>query len=226
MSQHPTFDSLFEDAVLASYAKQAQLATLIGNRRWDFDMDTGVLTFGGEIAWKTQILGTESQSTGTWLWAWANAASNIPPGLVASAKLLAEKGKEWGIPELTERERRRDGRFNGHAVAMIACQLAGGASYYRGPYDGGAIYLLITDASFPRATDDPQALAALFPKAISVMPFHHRNAFLSYVRQQGWTVKQDETRSSVLVEGKPAVALTFDRLGRLTGIEATLRPAG
>jgi hypothetical protein len=224
MSQQPTFDALLEDSVLASFAKQVHLANLIGTSSWAFDMDSGVLTFGGSIRWQAQILGTESAANNTWMWAWANQASGIPPALVEHASLLASKGRAWGVKELTDPTRSIDSRFNGHIVAMIAAHVSGAGAYYRGPYDGGAVYLLIADPSFPHAASQPQELLATFPKVISAISFNHRNAFSSYVRQRQWTIQQDGTRLSVLVEGKPAVQVEFDHLGRLAGIEGILAP--
>jgi hypothetical protein len=76
------FDDLFAQHVATAMARQVALADLIGERNWSVDLSAGHATFGDDLRFAIQLLGTESQGDGTWLWAWANAESNLPPALL------------------------------------------------------------------------------------------------------------------------------------------------
>ncbi len=40
--------------------RQLLLADPIGDLRWAYDLQTGILSFGDRFAWKAEVLGTES----------------------------------------------------------------------------------------------------------------------------------------------------------------------
>ncbi|MEE3919567.1 hypothetical protein V2I01_18075 [Micromonospora sp. BRA006-A] len=74
------------------------LADLLGERDWQLDVPDGIATFGTDLRYRVQLLGTESHLDGTWLWAWANEASNIPPSVLHLAGWLREYGHRQGSP--------------------------------------------------------------------------------------------------------------------------------
>jgi hypothetical protein len=51
------------------------LSDLIGERGWQLDLTSGTVTFGDDLRYHIQILGTERHDDGTWLWAWASEAN-------------------------------------------------------------------------------------------------------------------------------------------------------
>ena len=78
--------------VAYSYDKQFHLRDLVAPFDWHFDLATELLSFGTQYRWHTQLLGTESESAGTWLWAWANTASQIPDHLLNAVRTLKAFG--------------------------------------------------------------------------------------------------------------------------------------
>jgi hypothetical protein len=72
---------------LFALGRQLLLADLVGDLDWAYDLPTGLLSCGDRYRWPAEVLGTESEETGTWLWAWANAAGNVPPEPQAAARL-------------------------------------------------------------------------------------------------------------------------------------------
>src|SRR3989442_1317459 len=93
---------LFSRSALSSFHKQIYLNELVGAFRWHFDVATGIVSFGKDLYWHAQILGTESYETNTWLWAWANTGSNLPPALIQASLQMKQLGKQKKIRELTE----------------------------------------------------------------------------------------------------------------------------
>ena len=61
-----------------AFDRQLLFAELVADLPWAYDLQTGTLSFGDSYQWHAEILGTESEESGTWLWAWANEGSDIP----------------------------------------------------------------------------------------------------------------------------------------------------
>jgi len=72
----------------AAFVRQEHLSEVVGERDWAFSMDDGTLSFGDDLQFPVQVLGTESESSGTWLWAWANEASGLPDTLLEAVSTL------------------------------------------------------------------------------------------------------------------------------------------
>jgi hypothetical protein len=174
---------LFLQHVAASYDKQMALGDLIGGSDWQFDMGTQSLTFGAKIRFKIQVIGTESTHSHTWLWAWANEASGIPAPMLRVSEAIRAFGQKNGVREFTQPSFGLSDQANGHILSMIASGLCNGDAYYRGPYDGGALFMLIRDDRYPHQTINPaNRVSTLFPQLIATMPVsNHRQAFLHYL---------------------------------------------
>src|SRR5687768_6419588 len=115
---------LFAQHVATGFARQLALGDLIGDRDWQLDLGQGMVTFGSDLRFPIQLLGTESHDEGTWLWAWANTGSNLPPQVLHLVGWLREYGQRNGVPELTEASFPLD-RADGHQLALLASGLTG-----------------------------------------------------------------------------------------------------
>jgi hypothetical protein len=85
----------------SSLGKQVSISDIVGDNDWNFDLATGLLSFGDQYIWQTQLLGTVSDDASTWLWAWANTESNIPTHLLVASLALKAYGELHGYAELT-----------------------------------------------------------------------------------------------------------------------------
>ncbi len=219
----PQYPSLFLPHVIEAFDRQLHLADLVGQLDWRFDMASGRLSFGNRFVWRAQVLGTESDSTGTWLWSWANAASDIPDNLLQASLSMKAFGEQHEIPELTAPEVPLDA-IDGHSLALIVSGICRANAYYRGPYDGGAVFLLIQDDSFPCNTEPPLArIATVFPQAISALEIpNHRLAFLSYLASYDILGRSDGKNVVVEEDSKANLTATFDEQDRLIKLEAHL----
>jgi hypothetical protein len=216
---------MLEPAIAPAVDKQFHLADLVGESNWQLDVSAGRLSFDGVGSWQVQLLGTESECTDTWLWAWANAKSNIPVRLLVASLALKAYSEQHGIPELTTPQLPL-GQVDGHTLALLASGLCEANAYYRCPYEGGALYVLIMDESFPKCPDPPvQRITTVFPQAIAELDIpDHRLAFTSYLDWYKLAHESDGDRVIVRENGEPVLTATFDDLNRLTHLEATLNP--
>lgn len=187
-----------------SFGEQLHLSSLVGECDWHFDVSTGLLSYGNQYCWHTQLLGTESEVDGSWLWAWANTASNIPAQLLVASLALKAYGEQHGIPELTTPQLPLD-QIDGHTLSLLASGICEANAYYRCPYEGGALFVLIMDENFPQCPDPPiQRIATVFPQAIAALAIpDHRLALAGYFDFYGITFEDAENRIVVKEDGEP-----------------------
>ena len=216
----------FEDALLPyiaiAYEKQLFLASILGDdHRFDFNMNAGTMTFNNKDAYSIQILGTEAHDAQTWLWGWANAASGIPEKLLQSGMQLKAYGEEHSMDALTRAEIPLDAAHNGHAFSLFASGILKVPAYYSAGYDGGALYVLIDDPTFPTDERDPmQRIATTFPQLIAGMTLANQYlAFKGYLRAHNIAI-QSESESEIVAKATNGQTLTaeFDEHHRLTNL--------
>ncbi|CAK9053921.1 Uncharacterized protein SCF082_LOCUS29335 [Durusdinium trenchii] len=217
---------LFARHVLSSFVKQLRLADVVRDESWQFDKASGTLRFGDSIEYRVQVLGPESHGSDTWLWAWANEASKIPPGHLVAANRLRTFGHEQGIDELTTAMVSLD-ILDGHTAGMIASGVAVGNAYFRCPYEGGAMFVLITDplTDSPVEADVIRTTRAIAEAFSNFEISNQRQVMLAYLRQRGIEVQVEGQTVQAVSEGKPWFTAEFDESNRLTSIKATAGPS-
>jgi hypothetical protein len=209
------FQDLFTQHVAAGVARQLALADLLGDRDWELDLTAGTVTFGADLRFPIQLLGTENEADGTWLWAWANEESELPPALLHLCGWLREYGRRAALSELT------DPTFplewaDGHRLALLASGLTG-RCYYRGPYDGGAVFFHLANvpAEVLAPVSAERALTVL-GQVTQSFPVDHRSAAVAFLHQQGWQVEPGNDVVAGRHPGGSGIRIEFDRQGRIS----------
>ena len=218
-----TFDRLFAEHVATGLARQMALSDLIGDRDWQLDLTSGTVTFGGDLTYHVQLLGTESHDADTWLWAWANEASDLPPALLALCGWLREYGHSQAVAEFTEPTFALQ-RADGHRLALLASGLTG-RCYFRGPYPGGAVFFHLDDAP-PQinAPVRPERALSVLGQVIAGFPVDHRIAVESFLRQQSWRLDSAPTSVTARHTDGSTMRVDFDALGRVSNMSGTVNP--
>jgi hypothetical protein len=218
-----SFEDLFAQHVATGMARQLALAELLGDRGWQLDLNAGAVTFGNDLRYPVQLLGTESHADRTWLWAWANSASNIDPSLLQLAGWLREHGRGEGIRELYEPSLRLD-RIDGHRLSLVASGLTG-RPYYRGTYNGGAIFFHLENLpSRVQGAVPPEKAFTVLGQVIQAFAVDHRTVVVSFLRQQGWRV--DDSKNGVVGRHPDGshMRVAFDQLGRISELTGGVQP--
>ena len=113
---------------------------VVKNRDWNIDFDRGIISFG-EDKYPLQFLGSEANSSNTWLWAWENI-SEFDDKIISLAREIKAKGEKLNLEALTTAEINISDELNGHTLSIVACGLADkNYCYYRDPYSDGAIFV-------------------------------------------------------------------------------------
>lgn len=117
--------------------------------RWDYDLDSGTLTFSENgvprVIAQIQVVGTTSTAAKTWMWAWAN--ESMPSCVTSKLSEVRDFGRREGLQKLIEPEI-ADDEFLGWAMTAIAARLIHAKGAYRCPSDRGFLYLIYTDIGF------------------------------------------------------------------------------
>lgn len=97
------FTKLLSQHVGAAYTRQIQFGQSIRERNFNINIKQGVVTFGEDLQYPIQLLGTEADGNNSWLWAWANEGSNFSANILQSCNALRNFGNQHNIKEFTER---------------------------------------------------------------------------------------------------------------------------
>lgn len=217
-----SLDHIYHYYVANVSDRQGRLSQKIGDADWTFDMASGTLRFG-TMQLSVQLLGTEAYGNGSWLWAWANTQSGIPDHLTAHARALRDYGVEHGVPEFVDPQLNLE-VVDGYQLSVAAAGLMDASAYYRGPYEGGALYMLITDSQITQSRSDPMSrLSMRFAEAVSNFSIpRHKHALLGYAQTLGMSTSEPDDSTIVVTSETGSCTANFDDRGRITGIDTKL----
>lgn len=168
----------------------------VKNRDWNVDFSRGYIEFGDD-KYPVQFIGSESSSSDTWMWGWNNI-NRFPEDIIALSKEILTKGKRWGLKPLTIPQFDLNNTYNGHTVSIVACALSDNDYfYYRGPHDGGAIFMAVSNA--PKSVFGPVEIsefATITMQCIKQYPINHKifvESFLKWNKTNfEWNANNDE----------------------------------
>ena len=112
------------------------------------------------------------------------------------------------------------GELNGTSIAMLAVGLLKADGYYRAPFPGGALFLLIPDAPAARALNDisPFHVQTRITEALCRVSLDNIPAVGAYLSYKGYALNyRGRTLRAVSPEGEELV-LEFDDSDRLIGM--------
>ena len=113
---------------------------VVKNNNWNIDFNKGIIAFGDD-EYPLQFLGSEANSSNTWLWSWKNI-NGFDDKIISLARSIKEKGEKINLEPLTTAEIDISDELNGHTLSIVACGLADkNYCYYRGSHSGGAIFV-------------------------------------------------------------------------------------
>lgn len=113
---------------------------VVKNRDWNVDFNKGIIAFADD-EYPLQFLGSEANSSNTWLWAWENI-NEFDDKIISLAREIKAKGEKLNLEALTTAEIDISDELNGHTLSIVASGLADkNYCYYRGPHSAGAIFI-------------------------------------------------------------------------------------
>ena len=211
------------DHGLQALDKQLHLEDLVGEASWLLDQDAGTITFGGEKACPAQVLGTQSDVTGTWQWAWANRS--VPEGVTKDAALMRTYGQEHGIEEFMQAQLPLSATLSGQTLALVASQLVNADVFYPGPYEGGMVFVMVRwPDDTPRQIDGDllRAFRTLSAALMGLPVPLRREAVEGYLQRVGLRTEAGGRDLLGYDAAGESVTVSFDGLGRISQLASTL----
>ncbi|MEZ6058617.1 MAG: hypothetical protein R3C01_18100 [Planctomycetaceae bacterium] len=209
-----TLNDLFSRSLGVAHLRQRRLSEYLGNHEWELDLEAGVCDFGKGRVHAVSIIGSESEQTETWRWARANRS--IPQHLVCPMPHALEIAEAHDIREFL------DPGFSleiadGHTVSMIVAAHEG-FPYYRGPYDGGALFFgLKIDSIQEQPLTAFEVQKSLLETFDTYERFDHRQMVAGFSELLHCPLK-DHGQWTTLSIGNELVELTFDKRNRLLAL--------
>lgn len=133
-------------ACLGSYItiQEACSEKVVKGRAWNADLAKGTLSFGDSV-YPVQFIGSESNSSGTWLWGWENL-NGFGEHILKFTNETKKLGELWNLEPLTISQFEISDTFNGHSLATVACGISKEKyCYYRGPHSNGAVLMAFSN---------------------------------------------------------------------------------
>ena len=147
---------------------------VVKNRDWNVDFDKGIIAFGND-EYPLQFLGSEANSSNTWLWAWENI-NGFDDKIISLAREIKAKGEKLNLEALTTAEIDISDELNGHTLSIVACGLADkNYCYYYGSHSGGAILVAFDGVDEKVFTPiDAKDFADIVVRCIQQFPLNHK----------------------------------------------------
>lgn len=224
----PVFQSLLDQYAAGSldkqYRLQEHLEKVAPGADWLLDISSATLSFGERVRVPVQLLGTESEQDGTWLWGWANQSVDNRGGILGVAEQLRAYGAEYQVPEFTAPEAPLD-QVNGYLLSLVAAGLFSADAFYRGPYEDGAAFMLLTLPEIhAQSNQTPVHVIRVFTELISNIPVNHRPALLGYLDCKGYQVTETPTTLLGTSPTGEELEADFDAQGRLSQFRTKQQP--
>lgn len=232
MTQPLTLDTMVDRAAFFSHEHQLHLVDLaerFGEHRFEVDFNAGTLDFVGArplLRTAAGLLGSASESVGTWLWGWANPAG-FSARVTAFSEGVVQFGRAYGVRELVDAEPRLDPYLAARLVDAAKLVTGRWTSYSGQAGPGLRTYLLIDAPELRLPVPGVNRSVRVIGEVLNSGLIHdHRLALLSYAQLRGLAARDGDDGNSVQVwlpDGR--LRVEFDALGRIGQMSAEVRPA-
>ena len=214
-----TWNDIFSANLGKMMAIQIACAELVvKNRDWNVDFDKGIIAFGND-EYPLQFLGSEANSSNTWLWAWENI-NGFDDKIISLAREIKAKGEKLNLEALTTAEIDISDELNGHTLSIVACGLADkNYCYYYGPHSGGAILVAFDGVDEKVFTPvDAKDFADIVVRCIQQFPLNHKLFVESFLEWNKTKYKWKENTLIADFENSQKLEIDFEEKSELARI--------
>lgn len=187
---------------------------------WNVDFGKGTICFG-EDEFPVGFLGSESESSNTWLWGWVNI-NGFSDEIVADSESFYEHCMMMQMEELKEAELDLTELVNGHTLSSMAVVAnMNQMCYYRAPYEGGAAFLLVKDVpDIVFSAISALEAANAIRESISLFPLQHHFLVEGIMEVYCKDTNIDPHTATGRFHDGSVLAVEFDKQQRITKLTA------
>ena len=197
-------------------AQNACAEQVVKNRNWNVDFTEGTLAFGDD-SYPVRFIGSEASSSRSWMWGWNNI-NGFDERIIKLACEVKTIGEAWNLEPLMKDSFALDEMFNGHNLSIVACGISKDLyCYYRGPHDGGAVFMAFSEvpASVFTPVDIPE-FASTVMKCIQQMTLEHQVFVESFLMWNGTAYDWDGDR--LIAHFSKDLLISFEKAGEFRRI--------
>lgn len=197
------------------FDKQLEFGDVIGDNNWNINIEKEEISFGDNLVFPIQVLGTISHSSQTWLWAWANTKSGLSESIIQQALQLKKYGEDNEINLLTN-ETFDFSKEDLHLIGTIASGINNSSAYYICDYGQGAMVVTIKSDKIEKLRQNNHLrIMTVFPQLISQFDLNHNLALKNYLTDKGYNISEDGTKLTA-TKNENTIIAEFDDQSRLT----------
>lgn len=197
------------------FDKQLEFGDLIEDNNWNINIADAEISFGSNLVFPIQVLGTISHSSQTWLWAWANTKSGLTENVIQQALKLKKYGEDNEIAIL-KNDTFDFSKEDLHLIGTIASGINNSSAYYICDYGQGAMVVTIKSDKIDAARKDNHfRILTVFPELISQFEMNHNRALTNYLTDKGYDIAENGAKLTATKNGETITA-EFDEQSRLT----------
>jgi hypothetical protein len=219
IEENETFQSLFTKTGALALEHHDDLIKLVGNKESTLDSKKGIITFGNNLEFPIQILGTLSIESHKWHWAWDNKDIGFPEELIEESIKVREFGEEYNILQFKENLFEAS-VLEAHLIAMTVSALFGDDSYFVVDFDEILFIVTIKSDKIKHEKSVKKFLYTFdtFQKEFDVSP---RLAFEGYTKISGYEYKERDDFSVAKID-QSRVIVGISEKGNVTHIQTLL----
>lgn len=203
--------------------QEAGSKLIVKGRRWSVDLKRGEISFGDDSPRAIWYIGSEANTSRTWLWGYENI-NRFDERLLTLARDVRDFGLRHGLEELSTPKLALSAEINGHALSTIACGLSQEpVIYYRCPHAGGAVFVAfaagecVNSDGTIKLSMDANELISLAQDYIGAFQLNHAVFIKALLLRNG--TKFSEAAGKIVANFKNDAVFSFDNFGRLSEVE-------
>ncbi|MCL2116099.1 MAG: hypothetical protein FWH29_07750 [Methanobrevibacter sp.] len=214
-----SFQTIFAKYGAMALDNQENLSEFIGDQVGKLDINNGTISFGDDLTFPAQIIGTLATETNKWHWAWDNEDIGFPEDIIQEAIKVKEFGEKHNIEQFTKNILSAD-LVEAHRIAMTVSGIFNDDAYYLVDFDDIIFFVTIKSNEIPK-DETIERFINVFNNFQKEFKVKSRLAFKSYTKLRGYEYKERD-EFSVAKFGQSRVIVGFSERGNVTHIQTML----
>lgn len=214
-----SFQTIFTKYGAMALDKQENLGQIIGANVGKLHIDEGTISFGDDLTFPVQILGSLANDTNKWHWAWDNKDIGLPEDIIQESIKIKEFGEKQNITQFTTNIFDAD-LLEAHIISMTASGIFNDDAYYAVNFDEIIFFVTIKSNKIPK-DETIERFVHVFNKFNKEFDVKSKLAFESYTKLRGYEYKERD-EFSVAKIGQSRVIVGFTERGNVTHIQTML----